>query len=321
MNSLERKKITVIHKYAVESFTEGDWYTLGQLTGNLSLIQDHPRLLRALSFGDEDYDYCVAEIINQICEENSEWIELIIDQFDIDLWYEQKDPKRYKKVFEASIQLAPDFWEKGYIRAFISHLASSKKKIAVLKSNLEQWGISSFVAHEDIEPSREWMAEIEKALASMDVLVAVVEPDFSKSKWTDQEVGYALGRNIDIIPLRVGVDPYGFMGKFQGIQAKNRVPSEVAKDIVKVIIKKPNYRDRLIASISKSIRLQNPTSKVQKINTLVSWALLSDEQVVTLLESAALTENEKSELEHIINKVGAFPKSQVEKELGIDLPF
>lgn len=39
MTPEERKKITVIHKYVVESFTEGDWYTLGQLTGKLSDIQ------------------------------------------------------------------------------------------------------------------------------------------------------------------------------------------------------------------------------------------------------------------------------------------
>ena len=99
MTPLERKKITIIHKYAVESFTEGDWYTLGQLTGKLSDIQDHPRLFRSLSFGDDDYDFCVAEVINNVCEENSEYIDLIIDHFDIDIWYEQKDPKRYKKIF------------------------------------------------------------------------------------------------------------------------------------------------------------------------------------------------------------------------------
>ena len=130
MTPAERKKITVIHKYAAENFTEGDWYTLGQLTGKLSDIQGHPRLFRSLSFGDDDYDFCVAEVINNICEKNSEYIDLIIDHFDIDIWYEQKDPKRYNKIFETRIRVSPDFWEKGYLKAFISHLAKSKKQIA-----------------------------------------------------------------------------------------------------------------------------------------------------------------------------------------------
>ena len=98
MHTNQRKKISVIHKYTEENFSEGDWYTLGQITGRLELIQDHPRLLRSMGFGDEDYDYCVAEIINQICEEDPELIETIIDHFDIDLWYEQKDKRKFKKI-------------------------------------------------------------------------------------------------------------------------------------------------------------------------------------------------------------------------------
>lgn len=321
MTPLERKKITIIHKYAVESFTEGDWYTLGQLTGKLSDIQDHPRLFRSLSFGDDDYDFCVAEVINNVCEENSEYIDLIIDHFDIDIWYEQKDPKRYKKIFESTIQVSPDFWYKGYLKAFISHLARSKKQIAILKSHLSHWGISSFVAHEDIEPSREWMLEIEKALGSMDVLIAVVEPEFSGSKWTDQEVGYALGRHIDIIPIRVGLDPYGFMGKYQGIQAKGKYPAVVATEIVKALIKKPNHRDRLISSITKAIRLKNSDDKIGKIKALESWGLLTKEQVVNLLENSSLSDYEKSNLQSIIDKVGAFPKAVSGADIDSDIPF
>ena len=137
MNPIDRKKITVIHKYASESFSEGDWYTLGQLSGKLEYIQNHPRLFRSLNFDDEDYDYCVAEVINKICEDNTESIETIIDHFDIDLWYEQKDPKKFKKIFSSKIYTAPDFWKKGYFKAFISHLAKSKQQITSLKFHLD----------------------------------------------------------------------------------------------------------------------------------------------------------------------------------------
>jgi hypothetical protein len=40
-----------------------------------------------------------------------------------------------------------------------------------LKECLGAYGITGFVAHEDIEPSRVWQTEIERALFAMDALV------------------------------------------------------------------------------------------------------------------------------------------------------
>ena len=91
MNALERKKVTVITKYAVESFSEGDWYTLGQIAGRLKLLTDHPRLFRAMSFGDEDYEYCAAEVLDAIFTADSRLIAEVIDHFDIDLWPYETD--------------------------------------------------------------------------------------------------------------------------------------------------------------------------------------------------------------------------------------
>ena len=321
MDSVERKKIVVIYKYALENFSEGDWYTLGQSTGSLNLIQNHSRLLRSMSFGDDDYDYCVSEVINTICEENPEHIEAIIDLFDIDIWYEQKDLKKYKKIFTKSLLITPDFWEQGYLKAFISHLAVNKNRVTSLKSKLEVWGISSFVAHTDIEPSREWMQEIEKALSSMDILIAVVEPGFNESNWTDQEIGFALGRNVDIIPLRAGLDPYGFMGKYQGIQIKSKVPEVVAQEIVSVLLKKPNYRDKLILSMSRSFRTMNSNEKIEKIKLIDSWNIISVEQLKNLLENIALSENEKTQLNTIISKSGAFTIVNAEDTFESEIPF
>lgn len=321
MDSVDRKKIAVIYQYASENFSEGDWYTLGQSTGSLEMIQNHPRLFRSMSFGDDDYDYHVAEVINKICEEKPENIEIIIDLYDIDIWYEQKDLKKYKKIFTKSLLIAPDFWEQGYVKAFVSHLASNKQRISDLKKRLEAWGISSFVAHTDIEPSREWMQEVEKALATMDILIAVVEPGFKESNWTDQEVGYALGRNVDIIPLRAGLDPYGFMGKYQGIQIKNKTPEVVSQEIVNVLLKKPNYRDRLLISMGKSFRAMSSNDKIEKINQIDAWNIVKNDQLKNLLENVALSEYEKTQLTSIISKCGAFTKADIDISSESDIPF
>jgi len=114
-------------------------------------------------------------------------------------------------------ELKPDFWKSGYLRLFISHLASDKKRAKELKNNLEKYSISGFVAHSDIEPTKLWQNEIEMALRTCDAMVALMVKGFHKSKWTDQEIGLVLGRDLLIIPVRMGEDPYGFIGKFQAI--------------------------------------------------------------------------------------------------------
>ena len=104
MNAVDRKKVTVISKYATEEFSEGDWLTLGQITGKLDEIQGHDRLFRSMSFGDDDYNFCVVDILNKIFDSDPDQITEVINHFDVDLWYEQKFPEKYKRIFiESSI--------------------------------------------------------------------------------------------------------------------------------------------------------------------------------------------------------------------------
>jgi len=108
-------------------------------------------------------------------------------------------------------------WKAGFFRLFLSHVSAHKVAISKLKSELHLLGISGFVAHEDIKPSLEWQNEIELALRSMHALAALLTSDFHPSNWTDQEVGFALGKGVLVVPVRLGLDPYGFIGKVQGL--------------------------------------------------------------------------------------------------------
>ena len=111
-------------------------------------------------------------------------------------------------------------WGEGSIRAFISHISDDGKLAHDLKNGLQAYGIAAFVAHDDIEPMREWVGVIESALSSMDLLVALLTPKFSDSNWTDQEIGVAIGRCVPVVPVRLGKDPYGFFGKIQAISGQ-----------------------------------------------------------------------------------------------------
>lgn len=125
-------------------------------------------------------------------------------------------------------------WGDDGFRLFLSHKADVKTETASLKNRLQLFGISCFVAHEDIHPTKAWQDEIENALASMDGFVALMTENFHDSDWTDQEVGYAVARGVPIIAVRLGKDPYGFIGKFQALTSTWQTAHE---DIVTILIK------------------------------------------------------------------------------------
>ena len=127
-------------------------------------------------------------------------------------------------------------WPNGRFRLFLSHIAKHKASVSKLKVELGMRGIEAFVAHEDIEPSLEWRDEIELGLRSMHALAALITPEFHASPWTDQETGWALGRGLLVLPIRLGADPYGFVGKFQGISGTLEQTSLLADSIVEALL-------------------------------------------------------------------------------------
>jgi len=162
-----------------------------------------------------------------------------------------------------------NFWKPGHFKLFMSHLASFKKTTSILKTDLEKYGISAFVAHEDIEPTKEWQDEIEKGLFTMDALCAILMPGFKESNWTDQEVGVAIGRDVLIIPIRKELDPYGFIGKYQGLQAIGKNVGEVANGIFKIIASNSKTKNQYINILIELILLSNSVNQgVERLNAL-----------------------------------------------------
>ena len=122
----------------------------------------------------------------------------------------------------------PSFWEDGHFRLFISHLWKNRSFAEEIEAELHHFGISSFIAHRDIEPTQVWQNEIESALATCDAMLALLHPDFHGSNWTDQEIGYGMGRQLLIVTVDLGTTPYGFMGKFQALTGTSGNPTRLA---------------------------------------------------------------------------------------------
>lgn len=137
-------------------------------------------------------------------------------------------------------------WKPDSLRAFVSHRDTHKKLAHDMASMLEGYGISSFVAHDTIEPDQEWLVEIERALKSMEVMIALLSDNFYDSPWTNQEVGYALGKGIPVVIVKIGkVDPKGFLHTRQAVKSTPEHLSAAAPQIFKVIAARLGHSDRL----------------------------------------------------------------------------
>jgi hypothetical protein len=195
-----------------------------------------------------------------LASESEETILKLADELEI--------PHRYA----VAAKKEATFWRAGYFKLFLSHLASFKVQTSNLQAVLKKYGISAFVAHEDIEPSREWQDEIEAGLQTMDAMAAILMEGFKESNWCDQEIGFAVGRDVLTIPVRRGLDPYGFIGKYQGIQAQNKTVAEVAEAIFTTIVRSPKTRMKMLRaltnSISQSTEIGDAIEKIEILNSI-----------------------------------------------------
>jgi len=154
-----------------------------------------------------------------------------------------------KVIDQRSQAPVPAFWTPGQFRLFLSHVSQFKQRTVALRDALAKFHISGFVAHDTIEPGELWQREIEAALKSMDAMAAILTPEFPNSQWTDQEVGWALGAGVYVLPIRRGLDPYGFIAEVQGIHGTDKKVGAVANEIFNALLKQKLTRERLLEAV------------------------------------------------------------------------
>lgn len=193
-------------------------------------------------------------------------------------------------------QLFPEIlsriWEVGGLRLFVTHCSEDKRAAVALKRELVSYGVSAFVAHEDIEPNRTWQTEIERALASMHALAAMATPGFDASVWCQQEIGFALGRGVPVIPLRLGADPSGFLGHIQAFPGDTAKIVELGSCVVDALLKFDRtsaiMRESLVSTFERSTSWESARFLKTPLMTVSGF----DAGQLARLEKA-LTTNEK----------------------------
>ena len=134
-------------------------------------------------------------------------------------------------------------------RIFISHLSTHQSYAGQVQKAFESYGLSSFVAHKDVEATEEWREVIDLELRSCDALVALMHPDFHESDWTDQEIGYVMGRRKPAIAVNFGQAPYGFIGKFQALYGGDKSATQIVDALIPKLIAHPDTKVAMCRAI------------------------------------------------------------------------
>jgi hypothetical protein len=134
------------------------------------------------------------------------------------------------------VKVPPKNWENSNsAKAFISHISKDKKIAKKLRDVLKCYNIEAFVAHEDIKASEEWQTELVNALNTSDFFVSIHTKGFKDSAWCQQEIGYAIARQVKIIPIKFDEDPVGFIGRVQALIRGKKSAEDVVKEILEII--------------------------------------------------------------------------------------
>lgn len=194
------------------SSNEIPWYNILNTFDFIYLLDKHDRLIRSQYFGDDDYEINVNNTISDALHDNkenaTEMIKFIFRRYNI-------PQNKFNELFEIQENTRQNP-EEICKTVFISYSNENKQYCSEIKNLLNQIGLYGFLAHEDINISREWEVEIFKQLKQSDIFIALLSEDFKKSDYCSQEVGMALQKEAMIIPLSIdGTESFGFLSKYQ----------------------------------------------------------------------------------------------------------
>ncbi|WP_203329155.1 hypothetical protein [Candidatus Laterigemmans baculatus] len=73
------KQIVALKNHIIAGFNDSHWRELGILTNQIDAVNDHPRLLRSLSFGDDDYEGHVLSMLQKMVAADPSYLDIITD--------------------------------------------------------------------------------------------------------------------------------------------------------------------------------------------------------------------------------------------------
>src|SRR3989344_4416718 len=176
------------------------------------------------------------------------------------------------------------------LQVFLSYSSSNRRLAGIIKRELENLGINVFLAHDDILPSSQSQESILKALEEADVFLPLLTTEFKRSEWANQEIGVAVAQRKLIIPLKIDVNPSGFIVGIQAYKFKYKADENLGIsldlcrqscfEVVKLISDRSPYGEQIKQGLIEKFALSNTCSTATGIaNVLDKYDSFTIEEV------------------------------------------
>ncbi len=167
-------------------------------------------------------------------------------------------------------------------KIFLSHSHHDRELAGEIKAELQLFGADVFVAHEDIKPTQEWQEAIMQYLKECEAFVALLTDRFEDSDWTDQETGIALALEKIIIPIKLDLDPYGFISKYQALKWDLEDPENTFSKLVKLLLdRKVLNIDNVIEGFAQRYSFKNAKANSELLNELGPFSKPQIDKIVS----------------------------------------
>lgn len=93
------KAVLALKRCVVSRFDSENWDEVTYLLNGRDVINSHPRLLRSLSFGDDDYPGCVLEVLGQLIDLDKGNFNILVDYCRFHDWLRDQEPQLFEELF------------------------------------------------------------------------------------------------------------------------------------------------------------------------------------------------------------------------------
>lgn len=121
------------------------------------------------------------------------------------------------------------------------------------------YGLSVFLADHSIPPSKNWFKDIIEHLGTCEILVPLISNNLRKSAFANQEIGYAIHRNIIILPLRLeNIEPFAMLQYTQRLKNGGSNNEEnilkAASEISALLLTHPDFNSFKVRAVDSLVQ-------------------------------------------------------------------
>lgn len=205
------QRIIKIRERIVSNFTYENWEEIGLLTGFSDLIKGHKRLLRSLSWGDEDYSGNVLNVLNGIASQNESALNVfetyLDEKFEEETHYISAKPSAIKITFAPNVFEIPNTPVENDLIAVMMPFDSSLKVVYEAIKNSSKGTKYRVLRADDIWEHSTIIQDIFSLIYRSSIIIA----DFTgKNPNVMYETGIAHTLGKLVIPISQSIDDVPF---------------------------------------------------------------------------------------------------------------